>query len=192
MKLIGQNSISKYLGYLLYIISLVFIFHLFYFSLGYLICYINFSNEMKLFPETFYITKKQYSEGLFNTFTINYPFTKTSFFSAVFTDRTFLGVFIGFTYFTLFFFSSFKIMKYLSSEKIFTNSIYKWLKIFGINNTIFLISFITLWYFRWKLVNFPELLFISTLLIFINISVLYFMAFIKKGYELQSENDLTI
>ena len=85
MKLIGQNSISKYFSYLLYIISLVFIFHLFYFSLGYLICYINFSNEMKLFPETFYITKKQYSEGLFNTFTINYPFTKTSFFSAVFT-----------------------------------------------------------------------------------------------------------
>lgn len=83
-------------------------------------------------------------------------------------------------------------MKYLSSKKIFTNSIYKWLKIFGINNTIFLISFITLWYFRWKLVNFAELLFISTLLIFINISVLYFMAFIKKGYELQSENDLTI
>ena len=83
-------------------------------------------------------------------------------------------------------------MKYLSLEKIFTNSIYKWLKIFGINNIIFLIAFITLWYLRWKLVNFALLLIISTLLIFINISVLYFMAFIKKGYELQSENDLTI
>ena len=192
MKLIGKNSVSKYLSYFLFVIFLVFIFHLLYFSFGYLMCYYNYTNEAKLFPETFFITKKEYSEGLFNTFTIYYPFIKTNFFSAVFTARTFLGVFIGFAYFTLFFYSSFRIMKYLSLEKIFTNSIYKWLKIFGINNIIFLIAFITLWYLRWKLVNFALLLIISTLLIFINISVLYFMAFIKKGYELQSENDLTI
>ena len=192
MKLIGQNSISKYLSYLLFIIYLLFLIHLIYFIFGYVLCYFNFINETKIFSETFYVSKKQYSEGLFNTFTIDYPFTKTNFFSAVFTLRTFLGAVIGFVYFTLFFYSSFRIMKYLSSEKIFTNSIYNWLKIFAINNTIFLISFITLWYFRWKLVNLAELLFISVLLIFINISVFYIMAFIKKGYELQSENDLTI
>ena len=187
MKLIGQNSISKYLSSLLFIIFLVFIFHLIYFSLGYLICYINSSNGMKLFPETFLLTKKQFSEGLFNVFTINYPFTKTSFFSAVFTPRTFWGAFIGFTYFTLFFYSSFRIMKHLSSERIFSESIYKWLKIFAINNVFFLISFIILWYFRWNLVNLIELLFIIILLIFINISVLFIMAFMKKGYEFNED-----
>lgn len=192
MKLIGQNSVSKYLSYLLFIIFLVFIFHLIYFSFGYLMCYLNYSNETKLFAETFLVAKKQFSEGLFNVFTINYPFTKTSFFSAVFTFRTFLGALIGFTYFTLFFYSSFRIMKYLSSEKIFSKSIYNWLKIFAINNIIFLILFIILWYFRWNLVNLIELFFIIILLTFINISVLYIMAFMKKGYELQSENDLTI
>lgn len=192
MKLIGQNSISKYLSYLLIVIFLIFLIHLIYFMIGYAVCYFNFSSETKIFPETFYVSQKQYSDGLFNFFFINYPFTETTFFSAVFTPRSFWGVTIGFIYFTLLFYSSFRIMKHLSSEKIFSESIYKWLKIFVINNTVFLISFITLWYFRWKLVNLAELLFTLTLLIFINISVMYIMAFIKKGYELQSENDLTI
>lgn len=192
MKLIGKNSISKYLSKILFIGFIIFLFHLFYFSLGYLICYLNHTQSLNIFSQTFFVTKRQYTEGLFNIFTINYPFLKIRFYSAILKSQVFIGGFIGFLYFSIFFFSSYKVLENLSIEKIFNKEINKWLKIFTINNSIFYIIFITLWFLVWKLVNIAELIIVSILLILMIISTLYFWAFTQKGYELQSENDLTI
>ena len=192
MKLIGQNSISKYLSHFFFIGFLGFLFYLLYFLFGFFICYLNYKEGFEIFSNTFFVEKKIFTSGIFDFFTINFPFTKTPLIEAVDNIRSFLGITIGLIYFIIFFYSSYRIMKFLVNDKIFTINIIKWTKIFTINNLIFLILFVVLWYFTWKIITLVELiLYIFTISFFIIVS-LFVIEFLKKGNLIQSENDLTI
>ena len=72
MKLIGQNSISKYLSHFFFIGFLGFLFYLLYFLFGFFICYLNYKEGFEIFSNTFFVEKKIFTSGIFDFFTISH------------------------------------------------------------------------------------------------------------------------
>lgn len=193
MKITGKKSLSKYLSYLMYFGFIIFLAHLIYILTGISICYLNFINDVSIFPNTFVVEKISYHEDyVANMFIIKFPFTDQNFFNGELKWMTIIGITLGFSYLTYFFYSAYNIFKNLSMEVIFTKETINWLQRFAYTNIIFFILFISLWYFVWHLVNLIELVSYSIILILLSVVFLYISAFFKKGYELQSESDLTI
>ncbi len=193
MKIVGKNSLSRYISILFYVGFLIFLFHLFYFFIGVSICYLNYNSDVNIFPEIFSLEKKLYRENYLSTmFVIKFPFSEQNFFHGELMWRTVIAAGLGFAFLTYFFYSSFRIFKNLSSEIIFTENTIKWFQRFAYANVISGILFIIFWYFVWHLINPTELIFYSLFLFLLGGTFLYLAAFFKKGQELQTENDLTI
>ena len=193
MKIVGKNSLSRYISILFYAGFVIFLLHLIYFVIGVSICYLNYHSDVSIFPEIFSVEKKLYRDNyLANMFVIKFPLSENNFFHGELKWRTVIAASLGFTFLTYFFYSSFRIFKNLSSEIIFTENTIKWLQRFAYANVISGIFFIIFWYFVWHLINPTELIFYSLFLFLLGGTFLYLATFFKKGYELQSENDLTI
>lgn len=193
MKIVGKNSLSRYISFFLYFAYIIFLFHLLYFIIGVSICSLNYSHDVNIFPEIFSVERKLYHENyLANMFVIKFPFSEQNFFNGELKWRTIITASLGFAFLTYFFYSSFRIFKNLSSEIIFTENTIRWLQRFAYANVIAGFLFIIFWYFVWHLINPTELIFYSLFLFLLGGTFLYLAAFFKKGHELQTENDLTI
>ncbi|MDR6458928.1 hypothetical protein J2786_002035 [Chryseobacterium vietnamense] len=194
MKLIGEKSISTVLNKILLAGSIAQLLYVSYIIFGFVIIYINIHQGTHFFSETF-------KTGIFNNeltktasdsldFQFKIPLSD-SIIKGSYTLHTFISIsfFIGF--YSLFTFYLFRIFKGMSSEIIFNTKVIQDLKLFAVLNIIFIPIYCTILYFMDQSIYSIDPIFIL-LHLTLGIIILFIIEFFKKGYELQSENDLTI
>ncbi len=192
MKIIGKNSLAKFVNWGIAFVFLFFLFHFILFLIGYPICWYNAHTEYKFLPNIFTTGEELYSGIKEDTFSIKYPFTSQNFFKGVFSNFIFFQGLLGFAGFSFYFYCLKRIFENFSNDIIFSHSLLKWTKIFLWFNVVFIGLYITFWYLVTKLVNPIQLVFSLIPFLLITLITVFALAFFKKGYELQSENDLTI
>lgn len=199
MKLIGNNSVSFYLSYMFLAISVVFIFHFLYQGIGHLLLYYKHESGSNLFSDTFVLakdvgwTKNKYTERMNDLlkFKINYPFTNIQLVTGIYGDTNqIVSNLFGYLFGGAFFYISYKSFKEMGTDKVFNSNAIKWLKIFAYLNLAYAIIALCQMFIFYGVDGFA-LISIFTFT-FLGIIVLFIVQFFKKGYELQSENDLTI
>ncbi|WP_312078115.1 DUF2975 domain-containing protein [Chryseobacterium sp.] len=199
MNIIGKNSLSLYIAYVMYFIFILFICHFVYDLIAQLILWYKYNTGSTVFSNTFILSKdigwekNQWTLPIDNhlKFRINYPFTKTEVNSGLY-PAVFMIIhnLIGLMYCSLFFFFSYKFFKEMTSEVIFNKKAISWLRKLGFLNLLLAVLGI------FELSNFNDSSGIIILTrVFIGIFgmiMLFIVEFFKKGIELQNENDLTI
>lgn len=199
MKIIGKNSLSLYIAFLMYFIFIIFLFHFLYELFGHLILWYKSETGSSIFSNTFILAKdigwekNQWTQPFDNQlkFRINYPLTSIEIISGLY-PTVFLTVhnMIGLLYCTLFFFFSYKFFKEMTSEIIFNKKAIAWLKKLGYLNLIFAVIGVV------ELINFNDnsgIILLTRIFIGIfGLIMLFIVEFFKKGIELQNETDLTI
>lgn len=198
MKIIGKKSLSLYVSYVLFFIFFVCAIHFLYMIIGHSLLAYKFKTGSQIFPQTFILnndvgwTQNKWTNPLKDLlkFRINYPFTDLQVSTGVFGSTQIIYNIIGILFVTLFFYISYRSFKEMSSDKIFNPNAIKWLQRFGYLNLIFgILSLVEgLGYNKFSTSSFFQFFF----LVFLGSMILFIVAFFKKGYELQSENDLTI
>ncbi|KQT30874.1 hypothetical protein ASG22_19455 [Chryseobacterium sp. Leaf405] len=196
MKLLGKNSMSTALSCILFLLFLFFAFHLIYELFGYGISYYNLKTNSKILYDTFYVGNTIDWGGKIatgsNYFRFKYPFSDQQMVTGVFSLNMFLNYLLQFSFYTLFFFSAFKIFNGMSQEILFNQSVIEWLKRFSILNILFVPLSVLNWLYNFKSDLNMDILLIVFIHLLLGIMVYFIVAFFKKGFELQSENDLTI
>lgn len=199
MKIIGRNSLSLYIAYLMYVIFIIFSFHFLYELIGHLILWYKYETGSSVFSNTFVLgkdigwEKNQWTQEIDNElkFRINYPFTSTEVISGLYPHVILIiHNMLGLLYCTLFFFFSYKFFKEMTSEIIFNQKAISWLKKLGYLNLIFAVIGLL------ELINFNDnsgIVLLTRIFIGIfGIIMLFIVEFFKKGIELQEQTDLTI
>lgn len=198
MKIIGKNSLSQYISYLLFILFIIIAFNLVYEIIGHSILFYKYKTGSTVFPDTFTLandvgwTKNKWTIPMGNLlkFKINYPFSDIQMVTGIYASNEIIHNILGMVFLSSFFFSSYKCFKEMSSDQIFNQNAIKWLKRFCFLNLIIAAAGIfEFFYFRmdsgYTLLTF---LFFG----FFGIIILFIVEFFKKGLALQTENDLTI
>lgn len=190
MKLFGKNSVSTIISWLLIIIFIYFAFTLVLEILGFTVGLYNIKTNSKLFLDTFKIWEDSINPGKYY-FKFYYPFTNHQFSIGALNISTFIQHFSSISFLSLFFFFGYKIFQSMSHERLFNVNVIKWLKLFSLLNIFYSLFFITFLSLIFKI--FLVEAFISSFAFFsLGIMVFFIVAFFKKGFELQAENDLTI
>ena len=99
---------------------------------------------------------------------------------------------ISSSFFTIFSFVCYKITEALGKDYIFNLKTINWFKKLAWLSILFVPIQIINWFFNLNLKMSASLLYISFIFLSLGIILFFIIAFFKKGYELQSENDLTI
>lgn len=199
MKLIGKNSLSKYLSYFFFLLFVLFTIIGLYEIFGFSVIYYNKKTGHHFLTETFYISQDVgWSQNYFTEkfkdvmkFRINFPFSETQLYTGIYNSHSVFNILSTFFYLSFFTFSLFKILKELTKEVIFSKEVIIWLKRLAYLNLLY----IPLHLFKnliFKDFAFGDAIYTSFYMLLIGCSILFVIAFFKKGYELQSENDLTI
>lgn len=196
MKIIGKNSMSTFISWIFFILFLFFAFHFIYELFGYGISYYNLKTDNKILYDTFYVGNTIDWGGTVATgntyFRFKYPFSDQQMVTGVFSLRMLLNYLLQFSFYTLFFFSAFKIFNGMSQEILFNQKVIQWLKKFSVLNIIFVPLSVLNWLYNFKSefnMDIALLIFIHLLL---GIMVYFIVAFFRKGLELQHQADLTI
>ncbi|MBP0613385.1 DUF2975 domain-containing protein [Chryseobacterium sp. cx-311] len=198
MKIIGKNSVSQILAYVLLAFFILTLLHLLYEVLAHTVLFYKFHTGSQIFAETFILGKEvgwadnQWTDRMSNVlkFRINYPFTSQQLVTGFYEPVQIVSNFFAFTYFTLFFLYAFRFFREISSDRIFSPAAGKWLFRFGIVNllsaAVILIS--VLFFFQITPYALLQIVFVG----FVGLIVLFAVEFYKKAVELQSQTDLTI
>lgn len=198
MKIIGKNSVSQILAYVLLAFFILTLLHLLYEVLAHTVLFYKFHTGSQIFSETFILGKEvgwadnQWTDRMSNVlkFRINYPFTSQQLVTGFYEPVQIVSNFFAFTYFTLFFLYAFRFFREISSDRIFSPAAGKWLFRFGIVNllsaAVILIS--VLFFFQITPFALLQIVFVG----FVGLIVLFALEFYKKAVELQSQTDLTI
>ena len=198
MKIIGKNSVSTYIAYLLLFLFAVALFHLVYEIIGHLFLAYKYNTDSKILSNTFILandvgwTKNQWPLPMEHDlkFRINYPFTDIQLVTGIYSFSQTLYNILGVSFLTLFFFFAYKCFKEMSQDQIFNNKAIKWLKSFSVLNLIF--GSIGLFQFFYNHSSSGATFLSFIMFIFFGITLFFVVAFFKKGLELQNETDLTI
>ena len=202
MKIIGKNSLSQYISYFLKFLFLLFAAIFIYQLIGFAVSWYNLKTGKKLLWDLYIIgndvgwAQSQWTNPVNDLLKFKFfiPFTGENLLTGLFTPgfvyfKIFSGLFL-----TLFFFFSAKIFQEFTTEKAFTPKTLKLLRAFSLLNIIYF-PLLASFYFSQKN-NVWEAVFHSFYeaapFLFLGILILFAIEFFKKGYELQSENDLTI
>ena len=189
MKLIGKNSVSTLLKYFFTIVLIVTSSFLFYIDFGGVILWLNKLFNTHLFSKIYSLENSQNGE-YFNCLWL----TKSTPLQLEYNFNYFIEFNLIGIYYILYFIILFRIFDLFSSNKIFSSTILIWLKRFAFLNLLFIpINALSLYltHVNNNLLH-HELGPIDFTHILISIVVVFMLAFFKKGYELQSEIDLTI
>lgn len=199
MKIIGKNSLSLFISYLMYLIFIIFSFHFLYELIGQIILWYKYESGSSAFSNTFILAKdigwekNQWTREIDNElkFRINYPFTRIEVITGLYPQVILIiHNMLGLLYCALFFFSSYKFFKEMTSEIIFNQKAISWLKKLGYLNLIFAVIGLI------ELINFNDnsgIVLLTRIFIGIfGIIMLFIVEFFKKGIELQEQTDLTI
>ncbi|KFC36703.1 DUF2975 domain-containing protein [Elizabethkingia anophelis] len=198
MKIIGKNSLAKYLSYAFLVLFLFIAFHGIYEFIGFVITYINLKTNNNFLSETFYVGYSiDWGEKIITNpdhlfFRFKYPFSDQQMLTGNYTLGTFFNHAIVGIFWSIFLFYGYKISKALSKEDIFSKEIIRFLKTLYISIFVFVPLYIINWVIISKIPFSGSLFFSSFTYIFIAIIAAFNTEFFKKGYKLQSENDLTI
>ncbi|MDQ0592684.1 hypothetical protein QFZ37_001053 [Chryseobacterium ginsenosidimutans] len=198
MKIIGKNSLSQYISYLLFVLFVLLTIKYTYELIGYSVSYYNVKTGNHILPDLFITGKdvgwsrNQWTIPMDNVLKFKFyvPFTQQNLITGIFNTGSVLRNILSGLFIVLFFYSSYKIFKEISKENVFNLKALVWLKRFGWLNIIFtvmmvIINFINvkeLYAFTYSGISF---LFFGGLLLFV-------VEFFKKGLELQNQADLTI
>jgi hypothetical protein len=147
MKIIGKNSLAKYLSYLFLILFIFIAFHVIYEFIGFAITYINLKTNNSFLSETFYVGHSiDWAEKIITNpdpsiFQIQIPFSDQQMLTGNYTLGTFsimpLPEFSG-----AYSFYGYKISKALSKEDIFSKEIIRFLKTLYISIFVFVLYII--------------------------------------------------
>ncbi|WP_420197286.1 DUF2975 domain-containing protein [Chryseobacterium camelliae] len=171
------------------IIFSVLTFFLIYFILGYYICHYNQKSSAPILSDTFSIEHI----GSYPVYRINYPFTEIKFISGILNNSLdFIIGILGFGGFAFYFFCLYKVLKALSMPKAFNKSVIVWIRTFMFYNFIFVFIYIIFWIFISGSFNPVQLIFGTFPFILLGFVSAFVVSFFKKGFEIQTENDLTI
>lgn len=198
MKIIGKNSLSQYISYLLFVLFIVIAFHLVYEIIGHIILLYKYKTGSTILSDTFALandvgwSKNKWTIPMENQlkFRINYPFSDIQMVTGIYGSNQIIHNIIGMFFLSLFFYFSYKCFKEMSVDQIFNRNAIKWLKRFSfLNLTIAAAGIFEFFYFRMdSAYTFLTFFFFA----FFGMIILFIVEFFKKGLALQTENDLTI
>jgi hypothetical protein len=198
MKIIGKNSISQILAYILQAFFVLSAIHLVYEIVAHTVLFYKFHTGSQLFSETFILGNEvgwennRWTNTLVNglKFRINYPFTSQQLVTGFYEPVQIFSNLLAFTYFTLFFLCAFRFFREISSDRVFSPDAGKWLFRFGIVNFLFasILLISVLIFFQVT----PFALLQVVVIGLVGLIVLFAVEFYKKAVELQSQTDLTI
>lgn len=198
MKITGKNSLAKYLSYFALFIFAFCALTQIYELIGYSILYYKHETGSHIFPNTFILNndvgwpKNKWTIPMENLlkYKINFPNSNVQASTGIYNTSQMIYNSIAFLFLNLFFFLIFKTLREMSTDKIFNPRAIKWLKIFGYFNIFMaVISIISKSLSHsFDFVTLFQIFFSA----FLGIMILFVVEFFKKGYQLQTENDLTI
>ena len=200
MKLIGKNSVSKYFSYFFLILFLFIAFHFIYEIIGFSVLYYKYKTGSNILSEYFLLgndvgwAKNEYTNPIKDVlkFKIYYPFTEQNLLTGIYTKSFIINSLISSSYFTVFSFVCYKITEALGKDYIFNLKTINWFKKLAWLSILFVPIQIINCFFNLNLKMSASLLYSSFIFLSLGIILFFIIAFFKKGYELQSENDLTI
>ena len=200
MKLIGKNSISKYLSYFFLVLFLFIAFHFIYEIIGFSVLYYKYKTGSNVLSQFFLLgndvgwAKNEYTNPIKNVlkFKIFYPFTTQNLLTGIYTRSFLISSLIGSGFFTIFILVCYKITNALSKDQIFNTTTINWFKKLAWLSIIYVPIEITNWFLNLNLKMSADIFYISFIFLSLGIAIFFIIAFFKKGYELQSENYLTI
>lgn len=200
MKLIGKNSVSKYFSYFFLVLFLFIAFHFIYEIIGFSVLYYKYKTGSNILPDYFLLgndvgwAKNEYTNPIKDVlkFKIYYPFTEQNLLTGIYIKSFIINSLISSSFFTIFSFVCYKITDALSKDYIFNLKTINWFKKLAWLSIIFAPIQIINWFFNLNLKMSASLLYSSFIFLSLGIILFFIIAFFKKGYELQSENDLTI
>ena len=200
MKLIGQNSISKYFSYFFLILFWFIVFHFIYEIIGFSVLYYKYKTGSNILSDYFLLgndvgwSKNEYTNPIKDVlkFKIYYPFTEQNLLTGIYNKSFIINSLISSSYFTVFSFVCYKITEALGKDYIFNLKTINWFKKLAWLSILFVPIQIINWFFNLNLKMSASLLYSSFIFLSLGIILFFIIAFFKKGYELQSENDLTI
>ena len=200
MKLIGQNSISKYFSYFFLILFWFIVFHFIYEIIGFSVLYYKYKTGSNILSDYFLLgndvgwAKNEYTNPIKDVlkFKIYYPYTEQNLLTGIYTKSFIINSLISSSFFTIFSFVCYKITEALGKDYIFNLKTINWFKKLAWLSILFVPIQIINWFFNLNLKMSASLLYSSFIFLSLGIILFFIIAFFKKGYELQSENDLTI
>ena len=200
MKLIGKNSVSEYFSYFFLILFWFIAFHFIYEIIGFSVLYYKYKTGSNILSEYFLLgndvgwAKNEYTNPIKDVlkFKIYYPFTEQNLLTGIYTKSFIINSLISSSFFTIFSFVCYKITEALGKDYIFNLKTINWFKKLAWLSIIFVPIQIINWFFNLNLKMSASLLYSSFIFLSLGIILFFIIAFFKKGYELQSENDLTI
>lgn len=200
MKLIGKNSVSKYFSYFFLILFLFIAFHFIYEIIGFSVLYYKYKTGSNILSEYFLLgndvgwAKNEYTNPIKDVlkFKIYYPFTEQNLLTGIYIKNFIINSLIGSGFFTLFSFICYKITNSLSKDYIFNLKTINLFKKLAWLSILFVPIQIINWFYNLNLKMSADLLYTNFIFLSLGIIIFFIIAFFKKGYELQSENDLTI
>ena len=200
MKLIGKNSVSKYFSYFFLVLFLFIAFHFIYEIIGFSVLYYKYKTGSNILPDYFLLgndvgwAKNEYTNPIKDVlkFKIYYPFTEQNLLTGIYTKSFIINSLISSSFFTIFSFVCYKITEALGKDYIFNLKTINWFKKLAWLSIIFVPIQIINWFYNLNLKFSADKFYISFIFLSLGIAIFFIIAFFKKGYELQSENDLTI
>ena len=200
MKLIGKNSVSKYFSYFFLVLFLFIAFHFIYEIIGFSVLYYKYKTESNILSDYFLLgndvgwAKNEYTNPIKDVlkFKIYYPFTEQNLLTGIYTKSFIINSLISSSFFTVFSFVCYKITDALSKDYIFNLKTINWFKKLAWLSILFVPIQIINWFYNLNLKMSADLLYTNFIFLSLGIIIFFIIAFFKKGYELQSENDLTI
>lgn len=200
MKLIGKNSVSKYFSYFFLVLFLFIAFHFIYEIIGFSVLYYKYKTGSNILPDYFLLgndvgwAKNEYTNPIKDVlkFKIYYPFTEQNLLTGIYNKSFIINSLISSSFFTVFSFVCYKITDALSKDYIFNLKTINWFKKLAWLSILFVPIQIINWFYNLNLKMSADLLYTNFIFLSIGIIIFFIIAFFKKGYELQSENDLTI
>ena len=200
MKLIGKNSVSKYFSYFFLVLFLFIAFHFIYEIIGFSVLYYKYKTGSNILSDYFLLgndvgwAKNEYTNPIKDIlkFKIYYPFTEQNLLTGIYTKSFIINSLISSSYFTVFSFVCYKITNALSKDYIFNLKTINLFKKLAWLSILFVPIQIINWFYNLNLKMSADLLYTNFIFLSLGIIIFFIIAFFKKGYELQSENDLTI
>ena len=200
MKLIGKNSVSKYFSYFFLVLFLFIAFHFIYEIIGFSVLYYKYKTGSNILSDYFLLgndvgwSKNEYTNPIKDVlkFKIYYPFTEQNLLTGIYTKSFIINSLISSSFFTIFSFVCYKITEALGKDYIFNLKTIDWFKKLAWLSILFVPIQIINWFYNLNLKFSADIFYISFIFLSLGIAIFFIIAFFKKGYELQSENDLTI
>ncbi|GAA4149223.1 hypothetical protein GCM10022217_00850 [Chryseobacterium ginsenosidimutans] len=198
MKIIGKNSVSQYISYLLLLLAVLFAIQLIYIMIGFTVSFYNFKTGNNILSDFFIIgtdvgwSKNEWTQQVDHMMKFKFfvPFTEQNVLTGMFNLGSVLNHIFGAIFITLFFYISYKFLKEISKENVFNANALLWLKRFGWLNIIY--TAVTLATVPFTTKNIFAVTYSVIIFLFFGALILFIVEFFKKGLELQEQVDLTI